>query len=45
MSNELYIPSFPTSSNLDAALATSIPDFSKTITDNVLTKALRTASA
>lgn len=35
MSNELYIPSFPSSSNLDAALATSIPDFSKSITDNV----------
>lgn len=35
MSNELYIPTFPTSSNLDAALATSIPDFSRTITDNV----------
>lgn len=35
MANELFIPSFPTSSNLDAALATSIAAYSKTITDNV----------
>lgn len=35
MSNELFIPTFPNSSNLDAALATSLPEYSKTITDNV----------
>lgn len=35
MANELFIPVFPSSSNLDAALATSIADYSRTITDNV----------
>lgn len=35
MANELFIPTFPNSSNLDAALATSLPEYSKTITDNV----------
>lgn len=35
MANELFIPSFPTSSNLDAALATSVANYSKTITDNI----------
>lgn len=35
MANELFIPSFPSSSNLDAALATSIADYSKSITDNI----------
>lgn len=33
MANELFIPTFPNSSNLDAALATSLPEYSKTITD------------
>jgi hypothetical protein len=35
MANEFFIPTFPNSSNLDAALATSLPEYSKTITDNV----------
>lgn len=35
MANEFFIPTFPNSSNLDAALATSLPEYSKSITDNV----------